>query len=77
MAPWNCVLRTANLVYITSLPGTPENTFNNASRTALGSWIALRRGLMISISGGLYLRGVDSANEPSWLWRWHSRRPAG
>ena len=26
MAPWNCVLRTANLVYITSLPGTPENT---------------------------------------------------
>lgn len=26
MAPWNCALRTANLVYITSLPGTPENT---------------------------------------------------
>jgi hypothetical protein len=26
MAPWNCVLKTANLVYITSLPGTPENS---------------------------------------------------
>lgn len=26
MAPWNCALRTANLVYITSLPGTQENT---------------------------------------------------
>lgn len=26
MAPWNCALRTANLVYITSTPGTPENT---------------------------------------------------
>lgn len=26
MAPWNCGTRTANLVYITSSPGTPENT---------------------------------------------------
>jgi hypothetical protein len=26
MAPWNCVLRTANLNYITSAAGTPENT---------------------------------------------------
>ena len=26
MAPWNCALRTTNLVYITSSPGTPENT---------------------------------------------------
>lgn len=25
-APWNCGMRTANLVYITSSPGTPENT---------------------------------------------------
>lgn len=25
MAPWNCSLRTANLVYISSSPGTPEN----------------------------------------------------
>jgi hypothetical protein len=25
-APWNCAMRTANLVYITSAPGTPENT---------------------------------------------------
>jgi hypothetical protein len=25
LAPWNCGLRTANLTYITSLPGTPEN----------------------------------------------------
>jgi len=26
MAPWNCALKTANLVYITSVTGTPENT---------------------------------------------------
>lgn len=26
MAPWSCALKTANLVYITSSPGTPENT---------------------------------------------------
>ena len=26
MAPWNCALKTANLVYITSTTGTPENT---------------------------------------------------
>jgi hypothetical protein len=26
LAPWDCALRTANLVYITSSPGTPENT---------------------------------------------------
>lgn len=26
MAPWSCSLKTANLVYISSVPGTPENT---------------------------------------------------
>ncbi len=26
MAPWNCSVKGANLVYITSSPGTPENT---------------------------------------------------
>lgn len=26
MAPWNCAFKPAPLVYITSLPGTPENT---------------------------------------------------
>ena len=26
MAPWNCALNFANLTYITSTPGTPENT---------------------------------------------------
>lgn len=26
MAPWNCAMKTANLIYITSAPGTPENT---------------------------------------------------
>lgn len=26
MAPWNCATNVANLVYITSAPGTPENT---------------------------------------------------
>lgn len=25
-APWDCAFNTANLVYITSVPGTPENT---------------------------------------------------
>jgi hypothetical protein len=26
MAPWNCALKTSNLAYISSVPGTPENT---------------------------------------------------
>lgn len=26
LAPWDCALKTANLTYITSTPGTPENT---------------------------------------------------
>lgn len=26
MAPWDCALKTANLQYISSVPGTPENT---------------------------------------------------
>jgi len=26
MAPWDCAMNTANLTYITSAPGTPENT---------------------------------------------------
>lgn len=26
MAPWNCVMKVANLTYISSLPGTPENS---------------------------------------------------
>jgi hypothetical protein len=26
MAPWDCALRTRNLTYISSVPGTPENT---------------------------------------------------
>ena len=26
MAPWDCALNYANLTYITSVPGTPENT---------------------------------------------------
>lgn len=26
MAPWDCAMKTANLQYITSVPGTPENT---------------------------------------------------
>lgn len=26
MAPWDCALKTANLNYISSVPGTPENT---------------------------------------------------
>lgn len=32
MAPWDCALTTRNLVYITSVPGTPEN---QSSATAL------------------------------------------
>src|SRR5258708_1701219 len=26
LAPWDCATKTANLTYITSQPGTPENT---------------------------------------------------
>lgn len=26
LAPWDCALKTVNLAYITSVPGTPENT---------------------------------------------------
>lgn len=26
MAPWDCAIKTANLTYISSVPGTPENT---------------------------------------------------
>jgi hypothetical protein len=26
LAPWDCGLKTANLVYVSSQPGTPENT---------------------------------------------------
>ena len=26
LAPWDCALKTANLTYISSVPGTPENT---------------------------------------------------
>lgn len=26
VAPWDCAMKTANLTYITSVPGTPENT---------------------------------------------------
>lgn len=31
MAPWNHGLKTANLIYITSSPGTPENTINQTT----------------------------------------------
>lgn len=31
MAPWNFSTKTANLVYITSSPGTPENTTNSTT----------------------------------------------
>lgn len=33
MAPWDCALNYANLTYITSVPGTPENTL-----TPLSTW---------------------------------------
>lgn len=36
MAPWNCAMKTANLVYITSVPGTPENTSPAAALWAPG-----------------------------------------
>lgn len=36
MAPWNCAMKTANLVYITSVPGTPENTSPAANLWAPG-----------------------------------------
>jgi len=31
MAPWNCGLKTINLIYITSSPGTPENAINSTT----------------------------------------------
>lgn len=36
MAPWNCVRAYANLAYITSIPGTPENTTAGAALWAPG-----------------------------------------
>lgn len=36
MAPWNCALNTANLTYITSIPGTPENMSPATSLWAKG-----------------------------------------
>jgi len=36
MAPWNCSLKTANLIYITSSPGTPENSLAPTSLWAPG-----------------------------------------
>lgn len=36
MAPWNCSMKTANLTYITSVPGTPENTSPGAALWAPG-----------------------------------------
>lgn len=36
MAPWNCSLKAANLVYITSVPGTPENSSNPTQLWARG-----------------------------------------
>lgn len=36
MAPWNCCFNYANLVYITSVPGTPENTSAPATLWAKG-----------------------------------------
>lgn len=31
MAPWNMAMKTANMVYITSSPGTPENTSSSTT----------------------------------------------
>jgi hypothetical protein len=36
MAPWNFAMKTANLVYITSSPGTPENPINATTLWAPG-----------------------------------------
>lgn len=36
MAPWNCSTNVANLVYITSVPGTPENLSTNVEVWAKG-----------------------------------------
>lgn len=36
MAPWNCAFNTRNLTYITSVPGTPENTATNTDLWAPG-----------------------------------------
>lgn len=36
MAPWNCAMKTANLNYVTSSPGTPENTSASTTLWAPG-----------------------------------------
>jgi hypothetical protein len=36
MAPWNCGMSTMNLVYISSLPGTPENQSAGVTRWSPG-----------------------------------------
>lgn len=36
LAPWDCGMKTANLTWITSLPGTPENTSAGANLWAPG-----------------------------------------
>ena len=36
MAPWNCTMQTRDLVYITSMPGTPENTSPATARWQQG-----------------------------------------
>lgn len=36
MAPWNCGLKTINLIYITSSPGTPENAIAGTTLWAPG-----------------------------------------
>lgn len=36
MAPWNCAMKTANMTYITSQPGTPENTSASTTLWAPG-----------------------------------------
>lgn len=36
MAPWNCAVNFANLIYITSMPGTPENPTSGTPLWAKG-----------------------------------------
>lgn len=36
MSPWDCAFNTANMVYITSVPGTPENVSPGVSTWAKG-----------------------------------------
>ena len=62
-----CVLRTANLVYITSFQRHTREYVNHASRTALVPGLPSPALVMSINTVGLYIRRVDSADRADWF----------